>query len=260
MKSLKLLSGVAATVLIGAGVALAQSPQAPERAPSAQQNAPAEKMAPAMKPGEKGTTGQASPGAKSETTGQGSPSPGMKAGDMKPSTSGQAPSGADPKASSDSKMKSSSDMNKSDDKAGKSATDSKSMDKATDQSATDANKNDASKGAASTTDSKSTDSAQGASSSTTGQGAAASAANLSTEQKTKITTTFKAAKIESVPKSQINVSISVGTRLPATLRYQPVPAEVIAVYPQWRGYYVILVDGQYIIVEPRTHQIVYIIV
>lgn len=251
MKTLNLLSGVAATVLLSASVALAQAPQAPEKAPAAQRQAPAEKMAPAMNAGEqKGTTGQASPGMKSEpsTTGQGSPAPGMKAGEQKPSTAGQAPSGADPKASSDTKAssdikaKSSTEMNKSD------------------KSATDANKNDAAKGAASTTDSKSKDSAQGASSTTTGQGAAAGAAKLSTEQQTKITTTFKSAKIQSVPKSQINVSISVGTKLPPTLRYTPIPAEVVTVYPQWRGYYVILVDGQYIIVEPRTHEIVYIIV
>ena len=200
----------------------------------------------------------------------------MKSGDAKPSgTTGQAPSSAGQKSSSDtkassdmkasdskasdskasdSKMKSSSDM-KSDDKAGKSAADSKSKDK----SASDANKNDATKGAASTND-KSKDSAQGASSSTTGQGAAAGRANLSTEQKTKIQTTFKSVKIQSVPKTEINVSISVGTRLPPKLHYTPIPAEVVTVYPQWRGYYVILVDGQYIIVEPRTHEIVYILV
>lgn len=162
-----------------------------------------------------------------ETTGQATqeksgaaPSPGMKAEDAKPSTT----TGQAP-SGADSKTKADSksgaDMKaKTGDKTGQ-------------------------------TDSKS---------STTGQGAAAGAAKLSTEQQAKITTTFKSAKIQSVPKSQINVSISIGTRLPATVHYTPIPAEVVTIYPQWRGYYVILVDGQYIIVEPRTHEIVYIIV
>lgn len=248
MKTLNLLSGVAATVLLGTGITFAQAPQAPEKAPAAQQQAPAEKMAPSMKAGEKKgpeTTGQASPSTKSQ-------SPGMKAEDAKPSTTGQAPSGAD-------KSKSSSEMNKSDMKSDKSASDPK-MDS---KSAADSDKSNASKGAASTTDSKSKDSAQGAASttqSTTGQGAAAGAAKLSTEQQTKITATLKSQKVESVPKSQINVSISVGTKVPSSVRLYPVPAEVVTVYPEWRGYYFILVDGQYIIIEPRTHEIVYIIV
>ena len=62
MKTLRLLSTTAAVLLLGAGAVSAQgmkNDEAPARAPAAQQNAPAEKVAPAMKPGEQkaGTKG-----------------------------------------------------------------------------------------------------------------------------------------------------------------------------------------------------------
>jgi Protein of unknown function (DUF1236) len=38
-----------------------------------------------------------------------------------------------------------------------------------------------------------------------------------------------------------------------------VPERVVAIYPEWRGYQFILVGTRYIIVEPETHEIVYII-
>src|ERR1039457_5262249 len=65
MRKARLLSTVAATLLLTVGVASAQtmkSDEAPARAPAAQQNAPAEKIAPALKTGERKTpetTGQA---------------------------------------------------------------------------------------------------------------------------------------------------------------------------------------------------------
>jgi len=72
VRKAKLLSTVAAALLLSAGAASAQmTKEAPERAPAPQQNAPAEKMAPSMKSEQKAppTTGQATPDSKS-TTGQ----------------------------------------------------------------------------------------------------------------------------------------------------------------------------------------------
>jgi len=56
MKNLRLLSTTAAVLLLGAGAVSAQgmkNDEAPGRAPAAQQNAPAEKMAPALKSGQR---------------------------------------------------------------------------------------------------------------------------------------------------------------------------------------------------------------
>jgi membrane-bound lytic murein transglycosylase len=181
---------------------------------------------------------------KSETSGQatkaGDDKSGMKPSDSKsPSTMNKSPS--DPKADSS-----------------KAATDSKKMD--TNKSATDSTKSDTSKSATDSNANKMQNNAQGAQSSTTGQGAAAGQAKLSSEQQTKITTAFKSDKsLKSVSKSEINVSLSIGTKIPSHVHLYPVPTTVISVHPEWRGYYVILVDGEYVIIEPKTREIVYII-
>ena len=156
MKTLRLLSTTAAVLLLGAGAVSGQgmkNDEAPARAPAAQQNAPAEKVAPAVKPGE------------------------QKAGTKK------APD-------------------------------------------------------------------------TTGQGAAAGSARLTTEQRTKITTIIKQNKVEP---ARLNVTVAVGTRVPDSVHFYPLPVEVFVIYPEWRGYDYILVGDQILVIDPRTHQIVAIL-
>jgi uncharacterized protein DUF1236 len=236
VRKMKLLSTVAAALLLSAGAATAQgvSKDTPERAPAAQQSAPAEKMAPSMKSNEQKvpqTTGQATPDAKS---GKG------------PATTGQSP-----KSANDDKMqKSGSSMDKSD-KSGASATD-----KSKASGSTGSNQNVQSPNATSPRSSQST--TEQSSSSTTGQGAAGSA-RLSTEQRTKITSIIKQQNVERVEPSRLNVSLTVGTRIPTTVRFHPLPQQVIVVYPEWRGYDYILVGDQIVIIHPRTREIVAII-
>ncbi len=91
--------------------------------------------------------------------------------------------------------------------------------------------------------------------STTGQGAGA-AARLSSEQRGKISTAIRQQKVQPVT---LDVSVSVGTRLPSSVRYHPLPFDVVTVYPEWRGYHYILVGDQIVIVNPRTQRIVAII-
>ena len=57
----------------------------------------------------------------------------------------------------------------------------------------------------------------------------------------------------------MNFNLSIGTAVPAGVRYHPMPARIVEIYPEWRGYDFILVHGNYIILRPRTHEIVYII-
>ena len=59
--------------------------------------------------------------------------------------------------------------------------------------------------------------------------------------------------------TNVNFNISVGTRVPSTVRFHPLPPRIVEIYPEWRGYQVILVSGRYVIVRPQTHEIVYII-
>src|SRR5205085_2486467 len=71
---------------------------------------------------------------------------------------------------------------------------------------------------------------------TTGQ--AGAGAKLSTEQRTKITSVIRSQRVE--PVTNVNFNISVGTRVPREVHFHPLPAEVVTVYPEWRGYDFIL--------------------
>ena len=91
---------------------------------------------------------------------------------------------------------------------------------------------------------------------TTGNAATAATAAPPAEKRTQIVSAIKSEKIE---ETNVNVNVSVGTRLPDTVRFVPLPPRIVEIYPEWRGYQVILVKGKYVIVKPETHEIVYII-
>jgi hypothetical protein len=101
------------------------------------------------------------------------------------------------------------------------------------------------------------DDRNGAAKSTTTTGQAAAGGKLSTEQRTKITTVIKSQHVQ--PVTNINFSISVGTRVPRNVGFHPLPAEIVTVYPEWRGYEFFLVNNQIIVVNPRTLEIVDVI-
>ena len=77
------------------------------------------------------------------------------------------------------------------------------------------------------------------------------------EKRTQIVSAIKSEKIEET--TNVNFNISVGAMVPGTVRFHPLPPRIVEIYPEWRGYDVIFVHGQYIIVRPQTHEIVYII-
>jgi hypothetical protein len=90
---------------------------------------------------------------------------------------------------------------------------------------------------------------------TTGQ--AGAGGKLSSEQRTKITTVIRGQHI--APATNVSFSISVGTRVPRDVSFHPLPAEVVTIYPEWRGYEFILVNDQIVVVDPRTFEIVAVI-
>lgn len=95
---------------------------------------------------------------------------------------------------------------------------------------------------------------------TTGADAKAGAAadvKLDAQQETKLRSVVKTTKIREV--NNINVSISVGTVLPATIVLEPIPTEIVTIVPRFRGYRVIRVGSRILIVHPDTRRIVYII-
>ena len=91
---------------------------------------------------------------------------------------------------------------------------------------------------------------------TTGQ--AGAGAKLSTDQRTKITTVIRNEHVTSV--DHVNFDVRVGTRVPREgVEFRPLPAEVVTIYPEWRGYEFIVVHDQIVVVDPNTYEIVEII-
>jgi hypothetical protein len=93
---------------------------------------------------------------------------------------------------------------------------------------------------------------------TTGKAATPeTSANLSAEQRTKISA---AVRQQNVPRAtNVNFSISVGTHVPRSLRLHALPVSVVEFYPGWRGYQFILVGNDILVINPRTLEIVAIL-
>ena len=92
---------------------------------------------------------------------------------------------------------------------------------------------------------------------TTGNAATSATAAPPAEKQTQIASAIRSEKIQET--TNVNFNIAVGAVVPSTVHFHPLPSRIVEIYPEWRGYEVILVHGRYVIVRPRTHEIVYII-
>ncbi len=97
------------------------------------------------------------------------------------------------------------------------------------------------------------------SASTSGRSAESSSASvkLSEQQRTRVAASISAQKI--APATNVNFSISVGTRVPRTVQLHTVSADIVSIVPQYRGYSYFVTSNQIVIVEPRTSEIVTIL-
>jgi DNA mismatch repair ATPase MutL len=78
--------------------------------------------------------------------------------------------------------------------------------------------------------------------------------NINDQQRTRISTSISHLNVQ--PLNNVNFSLSVGKAVPRDIRLQPLPAEVVEVVPQYRGYNFVLVKDEIVIVEPSSYQIV----
>jgi hypothetical protein len=88
-------------------------------------------------------------------------------------------------------------------------------------------------------------------------GQAGAGAKLSSDQRTRVTTVIRDQHVR--PVTNVNVSISVGTRVPRDVEFHALPTEIVTIYPDWRGYEFILVNDQIVVVNPQTFEIVAVI-
>ena len=77
------------------------------------------------------------------------------------------------------------------------------------------------------------------------------------EKQTQIVSAIRSERIQET--TNVNVNVSVGTVLPGSVHFVPLPPRIVEIYPEWRGYDVVLIHGRYVIVRPQTREIVYII-
>jgi hypothetical protein len=234
-----MMSVAAAALIAGAGFAHAQgtgTKEQPSAGSTAQQSAPSSE--------------------------RGNASPGMKATDEKKASEEKSPGAAkSPRAEDKMQGPKSKSMSSENESKGSKDMKAEGQDKSGMKAESPASKTNAEqKGAAdskSQTGQTTTQSQTGTSvqSQTTGQ--AGAAARLTTEQRTKISTVIRSQRVQ--PLTNVNFSISVGTRVPRDVRFHPLPREVVTIYPEWRGYEFILVSNQIIVIDPRTFEIVAIL-
>lgn len=78
--------------------------------------------------------------------------------------------------------------------------------------------------------------------------------NINDQQRTRISASISHLNVQ--PLNSVNFSLSVGTVVPRDVRLQPLPADVVELVPQYRGYNFVLVKDEIVIVEPSSYKIV----
>jgi len=104
-----------------------------------------------------------------------------------------------------------------------------------------------------------TASQSGTNRSTTASAPTGERVNLTSEQKTQI----RSQVIErgNAPRvSHVNFNVSVGVVVPTSVHLAPVPEVLVSIHPGWRSYRYFVYEEEIIIVDPRTHKIVEVIV
>lgn len=62
-----------------------------------------------------------------------------------------------------------------------------------------------------------------------------------------------------VTRSSVNFNVDVGVAVPESVRLEPIPTDIIAEYPEFRGYDVVMVEDEIVIVDPHTREVVEVI-
>jgi hypothetical protein len=82
-------------------------------------------------------------------------------------------------------------------------------------------------------------------------------AQLSEQQQTRVRETVLKQRGNRV--TNVNFSVTIGTRVPRSVRLAPLPATVIEIVPEYRSYHYVVVRDDILIVDPGTYEIVYVL-
>jgi archaellum component FlaD/FlaE len=84
--------------------------------------------------------------------------------------------------------------------------------------------------------------------------------NVTTQQRTEIRTRLVAhSSARKLSRSNIHFSLSVGTRVPRRVHFYELPADIVAIVPEYRGFRDIRVGNEIVIIDPATFEIVTVI-
>ena len=81
--------------------------------------------------------------------------------------------------------------------------------------------------------------------------------SINRNQETKITAAIRTTNVR--PVTNVNFSVSVGAVIPTSIELHMLPADVVAIVPQYRGYRFFIVRDEIVIVEPSSKKIVAVI-
>ncbi len=91
----------------------------------------------------------------------------------------------------------------------------------------------------------------------TGERAAGERRDLDDGQRSRLSAYFERHKGPRV--NRVDFSVQVGVRIPARVRVAPLPREIVAIVPEYRGYDYVIIEDEIVILRPRTREIVTII-
>jgi hypothetical protein len=80
-------------------------------------------------------------------------------------------------------------------------------------------------------------------------------ADLSGDRRDRVQAAFR-DKGDIKRRTDVDINISIGTRLPSDWDFVPVPVAVIEVVPEYRGYVVAYVEDEYVICDPVSYEVV----
>lgn len=77
---------------------------------------------------------------------------------------------------------------------------------------------------------------------------------LTEEKRTRVRDVFTRQNVER--ETNININVSIGTRVPRSLRLYPIPVAVIEIVPEYRSYRYVVIRDEICIIDPDTYEIV----
>ncbi|SFK85187.1 Protein of unknown function [Methylocapsa palsarum] len=80
--------------------------------------------------------------------------------------------------------------------------------------------------------------------------------NITPEMRTRVRSEIPNIQVRSAP--DLNVDVRVGGVLPRTVTeyWEPIPADIVTIVPEWRAYRIVKVGGEILVIDPDTFEIV----